>query len=213
MRTRIGFFSALTVTAATILFAIGMLTGSNALNYMVSMILSWGYVLLACSFAVEATAKRQSLALGGIAFACVYCVLVCIVYFTQLTTVASGAVSGDLLKMLTYQPGSLAFNVDMLGYAMMALSTFFVGLTIKPENQYDRILKYLLMIHGAFVPFCIILPIANVFGSNTQGGAQVATVILVLWCCYFAVAGVLAMLHYRKGAEFLPFRIVKSEEA
>ncbi len=41
----------------------------------------------------------------------------------------------------------LLFSYDLLGYGMMALSTFFIGLTIKPKNKKDKWLKYLMMIH------------------------------------------------------------------
>jgi len=214
MKNRIGFYSALTVTAATVLFAIGLLSGNSALSYIVSMFLSWGYVMLACSFAAEISPKRKPLASGGIAFACIYSVIVCIVYFTQLTIVANGSLSADLLKILSYQsPGSLMFSLDMLGYAIMAISTFLVGLMIKPENLYDTIMKYMLMVHGAFAPVCIIIPMANVFGEANKDGAQIGSIILLIWCCFFAVVGVLASMHYRKAIETLPFKIVKNENS
>lgn len=212
MRNRIGFFSALTVTAAAILFAAGILSGSSTLSYIVCMILSWGYIMLACSFAAEASPKRRPLASGGIAFACVYCVFVCLVYFTQLTTVANGSLSGDLMKILSYEsPGSLMFNLDLFGYAMMAISTFFIGFTIKPETTFDIWMKYLLIAHGVFAPACIIIPMTNVFGAGGQAGAQAGAVLLLIWCCYFAVVGVLACMHYKKAVESLPFKIVKND--
>ena len=211
MKNRIGFYSALTVTAATVLFAIGLLLGNSPLSYVVCMFLSWGYVMLACSFAAEASPKRTSIALGGIIFAGIYSVFVCLVYFTQLTAVANGSLSEDLLRVFSYESlGSLMFNLDLLGYAIMAISTFFIGLAIKPENQYDTWLKYLLMAHGAFAPVCIILPIANVFNPSMQGGSQTGSVILFIWSCYFAVVGALSCLHYRKAVESLPFKIVKN---
>lgn len=214
MKNKIGFYSALTVTVATILFAIGLISGNSAFSFVVCMFLAWGYVMLACSFAAEASPKRRPLASGGIAFACIYTVFVCLVYFTQLTAVANGSLSDDLLKVLSYQsPGSLMFSLDLFGYAMMAISTFLIGLTIKPETQPDKWMKYLLMAHGAFAPVCIIIPMANVFNASAQGGAQAGTIVLLVWCCYFAVTGVLVCLHYKKAVESLPFKIVKNDIA
>ncbi|MEI6100925.1 MAG: hypothetical protein WCP73_03710, partial [Eubacteriales bacterium] len=95
MNNRVGFYSALTVTAATVLFAIGLLSGNNPLSYVVCMFLSWGYIMLACAFSAESSPKRRAVSAGGIAFACIYTVFVCLVYFTQLTAVANGSLSAD----------------------------------------------------------------------------------------------------------------------
>ncbi len=42
------------------------------------------------------------------------------------------------------------FNYDLLGCRMMALSTFFTGLSMKAKNKVDKWLKAIMMIHGVF---------------------------------------------------------------
>ena len=89
-------------------------------------------------------------ALGKIAlaFAVIYATLILIVYYTQCTTVANEKLSEGAAKVLDYSRMRLMFNLDLLGYGIMALSTFFIGLTV--DSKTDKALKMLLLIHGVF---------------------------------------------------------------
>ena len=61
------------------------------------------------------------------------------------------------MQILNYSNGGLFFSYDLLGYGMMALSTFFVGLTIDAKNKADQWLKCLMIIHGIFFFGCFII--------------------------------------------------------
>lgn len=202
MNRTLGIISSAVVTAATVGFALGMLLGCLPACYITSLFISWGYLLLACGFAAEAAPLRKTAAFAGIGFACLYAVFVGAVYFAQLTTVASGNAPADALAVLSYQSaGSLMFNYDLFGYALMAFSTFFAGLSLAPESKPDRWLKALLMIHGLFVVVGI-MPMLGMFnprpGADAGAGAQAGTIALLAWCAYFTPVGILAILHFRK---------------
>lgn len=199
MNNKTGFYASLTVAATTVLFAIGIVSGNSTLSYAVCIFLSWGYILLACGFASESSPKRKTEAYGGIAFSCLYGILTGVVYFTQLSTVANGAAPDVILKAFSYSElGSFMFNMDLFGYAMLAISTFLVGLTIKPADKPDKWLKALFMIHGIFAPVCVAIPIANVFQAGMPGGDAIGSAVLLFWCCYFTPAGILSALHFKK---------------
>ena len=85
----------------------------------------------------------------------VYSTLIMIVYFTQCTSVLNDNLSQEALKVLDYSSMGLMFNLDLLGYAIMALSTFFIGLTLNVNNKKDKALKYNILV----VP-------SNSFGIN-----------------------------------------------
>ena len=57
------------------------------------------------------------------------------------------------------------FSYDLLGYGMMSLSTFFIGLSMKPENKPDKWLKYLMIIHGIFFLGCFFMPMTDIFSK------------------------------------------------
>lgn len=75
------------------------------------------------------------------------------------------------------------FNYDLLGYAFMALSTFFTGLNIKAVDKKSKCLKILLMIHGIFFISCFFVPMFPVFTSGTDN--IFGTILLEVWCIYF----------------------------
>ncbi|MBQ1407315.1 MAG: hypothetical protein IIY88_04180, partial [Eubacterium sp.] len=93
----------------------------------------------------------------------------------------------------------LIFNYDLLGYGIMALSTFFTGLSMKAKNKTDKWLKALMMIHGVFYISCTFMPITGMFIKMTSGGDGIGgRLALVAWCVYFLPIGILSFLHYRK---------------
>jgi len=99
--------------------------------------------------------------------------------------------------ILDFKKGGLLFNYDLLGYGIMALSTFFVGLSIDAKTKADKWLKDMLMIHGIFFLGCLIMPMTGIFksmagGSSSKGGV----VALEIWCLYFLPIGVLSTIHF-----------------
>lgn len=78
------------------------------------------------------------------------------------------------MSILDYSRGGLFFSYDLLGYGMMALSTFFVGLTIDAKSKADKWLKYLMIIHGVFFFSCFIMPMTGVISSTASGESNMA---------------------------------------
>lgn len=187
--------SSLTAFGCTFLFFCGLVSRSGALNFLSCLLLSWAYVGVACVYAQYAKEERRAVAVCGVAIAIIYSVFTNLVYYTQLTTVAHQAADQSLLKVLTFEPGSWLFGFDILGYGLMALSTFLIGLTLEPKNARDRALKILLLLHGVFFPICVIAPLLGLFKA---GGDDTAGVLgLMGWCIYFAPIMILSFLHFR----------------
>lgn len=195
MNRQLGFYSSIVAGSCTLLFLIGLVTFNDLLSYFVCLLLSWAYVLLACAFAQEAVEDRRGIALGGVAIAVIYSVFTNFVYYSQLTTVAHQTASPAVIEAITFTPGSWAFGFDIMGYGLMALSTFLIGLTLSPRNGKERALKYMLLIHGGFFPVCVLLPMLNLFKPG--GESDMAGVIaLVVWCIYFAPVMALSALYF-----------------
>ena len=93
----------------------------------------------------------------------------------------------------------LLFNLDLLGYGIMALSTFFIGLTINVKNKTDKILKYLLLIHGVFFLGCFIMPMTGVFANTDGSNSMVGIIALEFWCLYFLPIGILSYIHFKNN--------------
>ncbi len=190
------------VTLTVFLFAVFLIVDFPFGYYFVCMLLPIGYIMMAAGFHHESPEERRVSANIGMIFSAVYAVLILLVYFAQTTTVRLEDLNEQATKILNYGKGGLLFNYDLLGYGMMALSTFFIGLSIKAESKPDKWLKVLMMIHGVFFISCFIMPMTGVFtnmgnGDNGSGG----TIALVLWCAYFLPIGILSYRHFGKNAK------------
>ena len=188
------------VTITVFLFAVFLIVDFPFGYYLVCMFLPIGYIIMAAGFHHESPEGQRVSANIGMIFSAIYAVLIFLVYFAQTTTVRLEGLNEQAAKLLDYGRGGLLFNYDLLGYGMMALSTFFIGLSIKAESKPDKWLKYLMMIHGVFFISCFIMPMTGVFtnmgtGDNGSGG----TIALLFWCAYFLPIGLLSYRHFRKG--------------
>lgn len=200
MNRSIAKIGSLIVVFSVLLFAICLLIPFDFGSYFVCMLLAIGYVMMAAGFSCESDAEHQVAAKVGMAFAVIYAAFVLLVYFAQTTTVRLDTMTDQAVKLLDYSRGGLLFSYDLLGYGMMALSTFFLGLTIRGRNTLDQWLKRLMILHGIFFFGCFIMPMTGVFSSMADGGTSVGGVIVLeCWCAYFFPVGILAFSHFRSG--------------
>lgn len=213
MNLKLGLWSSAALTIAVVLFAVMMLARMDYGAYAMSMLISWAYVVLACSFSATARPGGAAAAQTGVAFGVMYSGFVTTVYFVQLTTVLHQNAAPDILKLLTYQElGSLMFNIDLLGYGLMSVSTIFIGLTLVGRGTRERWLKFLLIAHGVFGPMCLALPVLNVFATMPKsGGDAVGIAVLLFWCAYFIPVGILAVFHF--AITLRPLAFVSQHEA
>lgn len=188
------------VTITVFLFAVCMIVDFSFGSYIVCMFLPLGYIMMAVGFQYESCEERQVAANIGVAFAIIYAVLILLVYFAQITSVRLEDLNEQAIRILDYRRGGLLFNYDLLGYGMMALSTFFIGLSINPNSKAHKCLKCLMMVHGVFFICCFVMPMTGVFTSMASGEAgNGGTIALLGWCAYFFPIGVLAYKHFQKS--------------
>ena len=121
-----------------------------------------------------------------------------VVYFAQLTVVRLSELSNQVSQILNYKNFGLFFSYDLLGYAFMALATFFIAFTVQVTNKSDKWLKALLLIHGIFAVSCVIMPMLEIFKADMVGGDLIGVLVSEFWCAYFAPSCILSYLHFRK---------------
>ena len=200
MNRAIPKIGAVIVTIAVFLFAVCMIVDFPFGSYFVCMFLSLGYIMMVVGFQYESCEERRVPANIGVTFAGIYAVLIFLVYFAQTTSVRLDNLNEQSIRILDFQRGGLLFNYDLLGYGMMALSTFFIGLSIIPNSKTDKWLKCLMMVHGIFFIGCFIMPMTGVFTSMASGDAgNGGTIALLGWCAYFLPIGVLAYSHFQEA--------------
>lgn len=196
MNRQIPRIGAAIVCATVFLFAVCLIVDFSFGAYFVCMLLPLGYIMMAAGFQHEAEEDRKVAANVGLVFSAVYATLILLVYFAQTTSVRLDGLGNDALRVLDFRRCGLLFNYDLLGYGMMALSTFFLGLSMRAEKRADRGLKRLLMLHGAFFISCFILPMTGMFAGMAGGTGRGGAIALVIWCVYFLPVGLLAWRHF-----------------
>ena len=187
------------VTVTVFLFAVFLIINFSMGSYFVCLILPIGFIMMTAGLHNECENDRKVAANIGLNLAAVYATFIMLVYFSQLTTVNNEQLNEQAAKLLEFNKYGLIFNYDLLGYGVMALSTFFTGLSMKPDNKTDKWLKALLMIHGVFYFSCTFMPITGMFAKMSSGGDGIGgRLALVAWCVYFLPIGILSFLHVKK---------------
>lgn len=197
MNRKIGMAGSLISSISVALFAIFMLAAFDFGSFFVCIFLALGFVMIISAFAHECEPDRKAAANVALVFAAVYCGIILLVYFAQTTSVRLEDLNKQALQIIDYSKAGLYFNYDLLGYGLMALSTFFIGLTMRANTKEDKWLKSLLILHGAFFVPCLIMPMLGVFSS---GGYWVGVIVLEFWCAYFIWACILAYVHFKKAS-------------
>ena len=198
MNRKIGMYSSLINILAVIGFAVCMLVGTNFGSYFVCMFIALSFVPMMCAFGAYGTPGRKAAGYASMLFAAIYALFILAVYFAQVTAVRLNGLNEQALQILDYSRFGLFFSYDLLGYGLMALSTFFAGLTVEPKTASDKWLKYLLLIHGVFFISCFILPMLGLFRPGMRGAAWIGTAVLEFWCVYFIPVGILSFLHFKR---------------
>ncbi len=188
------------ITIITVfLFAVFLIIDYSIGSYFVCLILPIGFIIMTAGLHNECETDRKVAANIGLILAAVYSVFIMLVYFSQLTTVKNEQLTEQATRLLKFDKCGLIFNYDLLGYGMMALSTFFTGLSIKPKNKTDKWLRALMLIHGVFYISCTFMPMTGMFSNmSSDGDGLGGRIALVVWCVYFLPIGILAFVHFSK---------------
>ena len=197
MNQKVGMAGSAIAGLSVLCFAACMLIKFDFGSYLVCMFLAIGYVMMAAGFQAECVPENKAAGSLGLVFAGVYAALVLLVYYAQTTAVRLDPLSDTAMRLLDYKRFGLFFSYDLLGYGMMALSTFFIGSTIAASNRRNKALKWLMMIHGIFFISCFIMPMLGVFSPDADSPEWIGILTLEVWCAYFLPVTVLAYLHFR----------------
>ena len=188
------------VTVTVFLFALFLMINFPMGYFFVCLILPIGFIMMTAGLQNECEGDGKVAGNIGLILAAVYATFIMLVYFAQLTTVKNEQLNEQAASLLVFGKFGLIFNYDLLGYGVMALSTFFTGLSMKPKNKTDKWLRALMLIHGVFYFSCTFMPMTGMFAKMSSGGDGVGgRLALVVWCVYFLPIGILSFIHFTKG--------------
>jgi hypothetical protein len=197
MNRKIGMIGSLVNALAVFAFALCMLIGTDSGSYLSSMFIAFGFIPMAAAFCHYSDGDKKAAGYVSLVFSAIYAAFILAVYFAQVTTVSRGGLNEPAAQILDYSRFGLFFNYNLLGYGLMALATFFAGLTVTVRTTADKWLKRLLIIHGVFFLSCFIIPMAGIFTPGMSGEKWIGTAVLEFWCVYFLPVGILSFFHFK----------------
>ncbi len=200
MNRKIGVISSVIHLCAVLGFVLCLIIGSSFGNYLFGMFIALSFIPLICTFSIYSKTENKVASYIAIAFASIYAVLILLVYFANVTTVRLDSLNQQANQMISTREFGLFFNYDLLGYGIMSLSAFFIGLAIECNTKSETWLKRLLLIHGVFFVSSFILPMLGLFSADLQQSSNIGPIIQSFWCIYFSAIDVLSFIYFKKQA-------------
>ena len=198
MNKKIGLIGSIINAFTVFLFALFMLIDFIVGSFFICILLALSFIMMIGGLYSECEENKKAAGIIGLTLSAIYATLIVIVYYTQCTTVLNESLNEQAEKILDYRYLGLMFNLDILGYGIMALSTFFMGLAVDSKNKVDKALKILLLVHGIFFIGCLIMPMTGMFIKTDDSKSIGGVIALEIWCLYFLPIGILGALHFKK---------------
>jgi len=202
MDKKIGMIASAANALAVTTFAVFLVVDFYFGAVIASIFIALSFVPMVAAFAAKGKAETRATGNTAMIFAAIYATFILMVYFTQVTTLHNESIGGEIGFMLNYQNFSWFFNLNLLGYGMMSLSTFFAGLTVSGSTKTSKALRIMLMGHGIFFISSFIMPILGVF-TNMDGSdaTWIGSLVLLIWSAIFLPIGILSFDYFRKGVQ------------
>jgi uncharacterized integral membrane protein len=179
-------------------FVLCLIIGSSFGNYICGMFVAISFVPLICAYAVYSKPQDKAATYVAMIFACIYTVLILLVYFANVTSVRLDTLNQQAEQMLSTTQFGLFFNYDLLGYGVMSLAAFFVGLTIEVNTKSNKWLRSLLLAHGIFFISSFLIPLLGLFKTDMQGSKAIGPIIQSVWCLYFSIIDILSFGFFKQ---------------
>ena len=189
----IGRAAALSIAVVTIVFAFSLILEvkfptefAKNLGYVASLLIAISVVIMMACFYDGTREQLKIFGLLALVSSIIYAPFCISPYFLQLSIVAFNPLnlSSEVLKAITFKPGSPTFALDMLGYCFLCLSTLAAGFALTEAK--DKILRALCFLHGALAVPTIASPILSGLFLTTSGETDyTGHYVLLFWCIVF----------------------------
>jgi hypothetical protein len=197
--------AARSIAAETIVFALSLIwemvsptAFATNLGYIASLLIAASVVVLMASFYDGMREPLKIFGLLALVSAIIYAPFCISTYFLQLSIATFNplALSSEVMKVITFKPGSPTFALDMLGYGFLCLSTLAAGFALTEAKE--RILRAFCFFHGAIAVPTFAAPIISGIFRETSGQTNdVGSYVLLFWCVVFVPIALLFSRYFK----------------
>jgi hypothetical protein len=202
----IGRAAALSIAVETVVFAISLIWEvinlsefAKNLGYIASLTIAISVVIMMACFYDGTREQLKIFGLLALVSSIIYAPFCISTYFLQLSIVPFNPLnlSSEVLKAITFKPGSPIFAIDMLGYGFLCLSTLAAGFALVEAK--DKVLRALCLFHGAIaIPTFAAPIISGVFLSTSGETDFTGHYVLLFWCIVFVPIALLFMRYFKE---------------
>jgi hypothetical protein len=202
----IGRVAALSIAVETIVFAFSLILEvifpsefAKNLGYIASLFIAISVVIMMACFFESTRERLRIFGLLALVSSIIYAPFCISTYFLQLSIVAFNPLnlSSEVLKVISFQPGSPTFAIDMLGYGFLCLSTLAAGFALAEVN--DKLLRALCFFHGAIAVPTFAAPIlSGIFRSPGGQTNNIGSYVLLFWCVVFVPIALLFRRYFKE---------------
>jgi hypothetical protein len=203
----IGRAAALSIAVVTIVFAFSLIWEvinlsefAKNLGYIASLLIAISVVIMMACFYDVTREQLKIFGLLALVSSIIYAPFCISTYFLQLSIVEFNPLnlSNEVLKAITFKPGSPIFAIDMLGYGFLCLSTLAAGFALVEAK--DKVLRALCFFHGALAVTGFGGPIISGAFLSTSGETDfTGYYVLLFWCIVFVPIALLFMRYFKEG--------------
>lgn len=202
--SNVGFIASIVAAALVFVFAVLLVVAirvpeANLYSFLVCFLLAPVFVIMTACVHSTAPEDKKVWSRIGLSFSVIYAAFCTLTYYIQWVFVRPNQLilPIELIRLLSFSPGTLMFAVDMLGYSFLCLSTLFTaGVFTGRENRWIRIFY---IGHGVLFLPTLVFPgigIAQDMGvanpANTFGSFA-----LLFWCFIFTPLAVMTAGYFR----------------
>jgi hypothetical protein len=206
----IGQVAALSIAVETIVFAFSLIWEvihptefAKNLGYIASLLIAVSVVIMMACLYDDTHKPVRIFGLLALVSSIIYAPFCISTYFLQLSIVAFNPLdlSSEVLKAITFNPGSPTFAIDMLGYGFLCLSTLAAGFALTEAK--DKVLRVLCFFHGAIAIPTFAAPIlSGVFRSPAGQTNDIGSYVLLFWCIVFVPIALLFGRYFKERQGF-----------
>ncbi len=192
MNRSLGMISSVVSFLMAAAFLIATVMNSGDATGVWSILMSFGFLPLVCSFAAHGRKEQQAFKFTAIGFSIVYVVLTNLVSFMQLATgrLIKWQITDNVLAGIT----SVGRDYGLAADGFMMLAAFFISFTIYGKKRTGVWLRRLLMIQGIWAIPCFVLPFYHVFFQKSISSAMLRIIEVIP---VGSVTGIISFLSYQ----------------
>jgi flagellar biosynthesis/type III secretory pathway M-ring protein FliF/YscJ len=195
MNKKVGMYASLITFLGALCFSIFSLLSSlldhNTFrigNHLSCILIALGFIGMICSYVTFIKYKNKTLDFISLAFSIIYAIIIITLSFIW--------VMPKQYSNLSSKTSSILYNFELLGYAFMTISSFFMGIKLEIKNKKELVLKKLLCFQILFSIIWLISKDLLLYLFNFRN-ISLILLMIEIWCIYIILICIFSYLYFK----------------